>query len=228
MKMTWKFLLPMFAALAVSACSSGAPKYSALPAASATPASLANSAAALPAGSSTSDAIAPQDLIEINVFKVPDLSKEVRVDDGGNITLPLIGTVRAAGMSASELEQSIASLLEKDYMHNPQVNVFVKESTSNKVTVSGAVNKPGVYQLSTDTTVTQAIAMAEGVNRLAIKDTVTVFRNGRPFTVQLEAINKGLQPDPLIRAGDKIQVYTSETKEAMDNVRGFVAPFTIF
>ena len=159
---------------------------------------------------------------------MPDLSKEVRVDDGGNITLPLIGTVRAAGMSASELEQSIASLLEKDYMHNPQVNVFVKESTSNKVTVSGAVNKPGVYQLSTDTTVTQAIAMAEGVNRLAIKDTVTVFRNGRPFTVQLEAINKGLQPDPLIRAGDKIQVYTSETKETMDNVRGLISPLTIF
>jgi polysaccharide export outer membrane protein len=229
MKMTWKFLLPVLAALALTACASSAPNYSKLPASAASPVSLASlPSAPVSANRSSNDAIAAQDLLEIDVFKVPDLSKEVRVDDAGNISLALIGTVHAAGMSASELEQTIASTLEKDYMHNPQVNVFVKESTSNKITVSGSVNKPGVYQLAGDTTVTQAIAMAEGLNRLAIKDNITVFRNGRPFTVQLEAINKGLQADPIVMAGDKIQVHTSDTKETMDNLRGFVAPFSIF
>ena len=228
MKKTWNSVLSLFAALALAACSSGAPNYTALPGSTGGSASSSLPAAPTLSGRSSNDAIAPQDLLEIEVFKVPDLSKEVRVDDSGNITLPLIGNVRAAGLSASELERAIASSLERDYMHNPQVNVFVKESTRNNVTVSGAVNKPGVYQLAGDTTLTQAVAMAEGLSRLAVKDNVTVFRNNKPYSVHFEAISKGLEPDPMVVAGDKIQVHTSETKETLDNVRGIVAPLAIF
>jgi polysaccharide export outer membrane protein len=220
MKMTWKFLLALLTAMTLTACSSGAPQYSELPASTAS--------ASLPTGTSGSDRIAPQDLLEIDVFKVPDLTKEVRVDDNGNITLALIGTVHAEGLSASQLEKQIATRLEKDYMHNPQVNVLVKEATGSKVTVSGSVRKPGIYPLAGDTTVTQAIALAEGLDRLAVKDNVTLFRNGKPYTVQLDAISKGMQPDPVVMAGDKIQVHTSGVKEGMDNIRGFVAPFTFF
>ena len=229
MKLIWKLCLLMLAALALSACSSNnAPRYTALPSSSAPSMNAAAMAAALPEGKSGSDLIAPQDLLEINVFKVPDLSKEVRVDDSGNISLALIGSVHAAGLSASQLEQQIAGRLEKDYMHNPQVNVLVKEATHNKITVGGAVNKPGVFPLAGDTTVTQAIAMAEGLNKLAVKNNVTVFRNGQPFTVELESVSKGLQPDPMVSAGDKIYVPTSGTKETIDNMRGNIAPFTLF
>lgn len=224
MKITWKFFLTLLAAAALTACSSGsAPTYSELPGST-----LAASSGSLPTGTSGSDRIAPQDLLEIDVFKVPDLSKEVRVDDNGNITLALIGTVRAKGLTASQLERQIASRLEKDYMHNPQVNVLVKESTGSTVTVSGSVRKPGVYPLAGDTTVTQAIALAEGLDRLAVKDNITLFRNGKPYTVRLDDISKGRIPDPMVMAGDKIQVHTSGVKEGMDNVRGFVAPFTFF
>ena len=223
MKMTWKLLLPVLTALSMTACSNNVPQHSALPGSTTSVAS-----ASLPTGTSGSDRIAPQDLLEIDVFKVPDLSKEVRVDDNGNISLALIGTVHAQGMSASQLEKQIATRLEKDYMHNPQVNVLVKESTGSKITVSGAVNKPGVYALAGDTTLTQAIAQAEGLSRLAIKDNVTVFRNNKPYTVRLEDVNMGRVADPVVIAGDKIQVHTSATKEAVQDyggVGGLLSPF---
>lgn len=230
LKSLWKFALPIVAALVVSACSTAgsAPRYAALPPATTLAGTPLPTTSSLPSAPTGSDLIAPQDLVAVTVFKVPDLSKEVRVDDSGNITLALIGSVKAAGLTASQLEQQIAARLEKDYMNNPQVNVLVKESTRNKVTVGGAVNKPGVFTLAGDTTVTQAIAMAEGLNKLAVKDNITLFRNGKPYSVQLDAISKGLQPDPLLLAGDKIQVHTSGTKETIDNMRGVIAPFTIF
>ncbi|WMP17917.1 polysaccharide biosynthesis/export family protein [Thiothrix lacustris] len=226
MKVTWKLVFPFLAAMILSACSNNIPMHEALPGSTASIAS-----ASLPTGTSGSDRIAPQDLLEIDVFKVPDLSKEVRVDDNGNITLALIGTVHAQGMSASQLEQQIATRLEKDYMHNPQVNVLVKESTASKITVSGAVNKPGVYPLAGDTTLTQAIALAEGLSHLAVKDNVTVFRNGKPYTVLLSEVEMGKIADPVVIAGDKIQVHTSAAKEAVQDyggVGGLLSPFTLF
>ncbi len=81
MKVTWKLMFPFLAAMILSACSNNIPQHSALPGSTASVAS-----ASLPTGTSGSDRIAPQDLLEIDVFKVPDLSKEVRVDDNGNIT----------------------------------------------------------------------------------------------------------------------------------------------
>ncbi|MBU0656678.1 MAG: polysaccharide export protein [Gammaproteobacteria bacterium] len=225
MKNAWKLLLALMFSATLAACSSGAaPQYETLT--SSTAVSAVKPMA--PVGKSASDAIAPQDLLDIEVFKVPDLSKEVRVDENGNITLPLIGTVRASGLSPSKLESVIASRLEKDFMNNPQVNVLVKESNSNNITVGGAVNTPGVYPLTGDVTVTQAIAMAQGLSRLAIKDNVTLTRNGRPFSVPLESITKGQMEDPLVLAGDRIFVHTSGTKEAIQDyggIGGLLSPF---
>lgn len=226
MKNAWKLLLALTFSATLAACSSGAaPQYETLSSSTAVSASVKPMA---PIGRSASDAIAPQDLLEIDVFKVPDLSKEVRVDEGGNITLALIGTVRAAGLSPAKLENVIASRLEKDYMNNPQVNVLVKESNSNNITVGGAVNTPGIYPLTGDVTVTQAIAMAQGLSRLAVKDRVTLTRNGKPFTVPLQAISQGKMEDPLVLAGDKIFVHTSGTKEALQDfggLGGILSPF---
>lgn len=226
MKNAWKLLLTLTFSASMAACSGGAaPQYETLTSRTAvTPVKAISS----PVGRSASDAIASQDLLDIQVFKVPDLSKEVRVDEGGNITLPLIGTVRAVGLSPAELENVIASRLEKDFMNNPQVSALVKESNSNNITVGGAVNTPGIYPLTGDVTVTQAIAMAQGLSRLAIKDKVTLTRNSKPFTVPLEAINQGKMEDPLVLAGDKIFVHTSGTKEALQDyggLGGILSPF---
>lgn len=232
MKSMWKLVSAALLAVVLSGCSvvDNTPKHAALPTSTANTYVTAPSGglAALPTGTSGSDRIAPQDLLEIEVFKVPDLSKEMRVDDSGNITMALIGTVKAAGLTASQLEKQIATRLAKDFMHNPQVSVLVRESMGGRVTVSGAVRRPGIYPITSGTTLTQAVAQAEGLDRLAARDTVTVFRDGQAYSVQYEAVTKGQQPDPLVMAGDKIQVHTSAVKEGADSVRGFIAPFTFF
>src|SRR5262245_59649431 len=82
--------------------------------------------------------IGPQDKLAIDVFHVPDLSRMVSVDTGGNIFLPLIGQVPASGRTADQLSQAIASELDKKYLKDAIVTVAVTESSSQKVTVDGA------------------------------------------------------------------------------------------
>ena len=83
------------------------------------------------------------DLLEIKVLSAEEMNRSVRVDSRGNINLPLIGLVPAAGLTGYELEKSIAEKLAVDYMQNPQVSVFIKEFTSQRVTVQGVVKKAG-------------------------------------------------------------------------------------
>ncbi|MDD5393809.1 MAG: polysaccharide export protein [Thiothrix sp.] len=229
MKMTRlsKVLLGCAAVTTLSACSSAPSHYDG---AHMTPVNVPMDTTSL--GKSTSDRIAPHDLLEIDVFKVPDLSKDVRVDNDGNITLPLIGSVHAEGLSASKLEQVIAQRLAKDYMNNPQVNVFVKESTHNKVTVAGSVQQSGVFPVTGEVTLLQAISMAGGVDKLADHGNVYLFRkNGnvvQRYRVNLDAISRGLAPDPTLMPDDRVVVLDSHGKVMMDNLRGLIAPISVF
>jgi protein involved in polysaccharide export with SLBB domain len=88
-----------------------------------------------------------QDLLEIKVFDVDELNQTVRVADDGSITMPLLGRLVVAGKTKTELQDLIARLLEERYVRNPQVTVFVKEYESKKVAVTGAVKKPGSYEM---------------------------------------------------------------------------------
>jgi polysaccharide export outer membrane protein len=163
--------------------------------------------------------VGPQDLIEISVFQVPDLSRTVRVNSAGQISLPLIGTVQAGGLTIQELEASIGKLLEAKYLQNPQVTAFVKEYTSQRVTVEGAVKKPGIYPLSGRTSLLQAIAMAEGLDQLANLQGVVVFRQvgGKRMAAvfDLEAVRNGHAEDPLIYGDDVVVVEQSGSKTAL-------------
>ena len=90
--------------------------------------------------------IGPLDVLKISVFQEPDLSlEEAPVDAGGNIVFPLIGQVRAAGKTSIQLGEDIAERLEARYLVDPQVNVIVSRSASQKITVEGAVKSPGVF-----------------------------------------------------------------------------------
>jgi polysaccharide export outer membrane protein len=110
--------------------------------------------------------IAPLDKIDINVFQVKDLTVEdVQVDSSGRILLPLIGTVMASGRTATELADDIANQLRGRFLQSPQVSVRVREAANQKVTVDGAVVQPGVYQITTSTTLIQAVAMAQGAGQ---------------------------------------------------------------
>jgi len=107
--------------------------------------------------------IGTEDLLDISVFEAPELNRTVRVSASGEISLPLIGALQAAGLTASDLEAVLREHLKQTYMKDPHVSVFVREMQSHAVSVFGAVEKPGVYQIRDSKTVVEVLSMAEGL-----------------------------------------------------------------
>jgi len=118
--------------------------------------------------------VGPKDLLEISVFGADDLSKTVRVSEDGKITLPLLGEIPVDGLTKSEVEQKIARLLGEKYVQNPQVTVFIREYQSKLVSVLGAVEKPGPYQLLGRQTLMQIISEAGGLTRDAGNEIIVI------------------------------------------------------
>jgi polysaccharide export outer membrane protein len=107
--------------------------------------------------------IGPEDLLEISVFEEEKLNKTVRVSSQGNISLPLLGILRVKGLTVNELEREIRDLLAEKYLQNPNVTVFIKEYRSQRISVMGAVEKPGVFDVTGQKTVLDMLAMAGGL-----------------------------------------------------------------
>ena len=107
--------------------------------------------------------IGPEDVLNINVFEAQELNREVRVSAGGEISLPLLGSVRAAGLTPRELEFVLQELLHRTYMKDPHVSVFVREMQSHPVSVMGAVRRPGVFQIRGSKTLLEVLSLAEGL-----------------------------------------------------------------
>jgi len=161
--------------------------------------------------------IGPGDLLKIKVFQVDDLEREVRVDNAGRISLPLIGTVQATGASLHELQALVTERYRERYLYDPQVSILIEEFTSQRVTVGGAVIEPGVYPMTTShLTLQEAIATAKGVSTVASRRNIVVFRtaNGQRLLARFDlvAIEKGESPDPDIYSGDIVVVYRSDAR----------------
>jgi polysaccharide export outer membrane protein len=174
--------------------------------------------------------IGPEDVLDVNVFQVADLSKTIKVDSGGKILLPLVGQMTAAGRTTGELSKDIADALEKNYMKDPRVVVSVKEASSQKVTVDGAVQQPGIYALQGPTTLMQAVALAHGVDsKLANIKKVAVIRtvdNRKTAAIfNLAEIREGKATDPQVYGQDVIIVDTSSGKSFL---RDFSQTFPLF
>jgi polysaccharide export outer membrane protein len=120
--------------------------------------------------------IGPEDLLEISVLEAPDLNRTVRVSDDGAISLALLGSIQVAGMSTRELQADLQDRLRRTYMKDPQVGVFVQEMRSHPVSVFGAVEKPGVYQIRYAKPLIEILSMAQGLANDA-GDTVIVMRH---------------------------------------------------
>lgn len=134
--------------------------------------------AAAPADASAEDyRIGVGDLLDISVFEAPDLNRTVRVSADGELTLPLVGDVHAAGLSSRELESVLDELLRRSYMTDPHVSVFVREMESHAVSVLGAVQNPGVYQIRSAEPLIEVLSMSHGLADDA-GDTVIVMRHG--------------------------------------------------
>ena len=130
----------------------------------------------------------PGDLIEISVFEVEELSKlKLRIPLRGTITLPLIGQIPAAGRSAIELEEDIRARLQKKYMHDPQVSVFVLEHKSQRISVIGAVRRGGVYTITSPLRLADGLALAEGLSDDADHIVFLIRRVPVGTVVQIEA-----------------------------------------
>lgn len=175
--------------------------------------------------------IGPSDLLDIKVFQADELSREVRVDPQGNITLPLLGNIRAAGQTQSGLEKLLADMMQKNMLQNPQVTVFLKESTTQRVTVEGEVNKPGVYPIKGQATVLQSIAMAEGLSNLAAADKVVLFRNNgnqtKAYQIDLSNIRDGRARDPYVHNDDRIVVHRSDSRFWLRETAALLSPFSV-
>jgi len=136
---------------------------------------LVSTAQTVSAAESWQYRIGPEDLILITVFEVPELTRDVRVSANGEISMPLLGAVKASGLSPQELERVLQELLRRTYMKDPQVSVFVREMQSHPVSVFGAVRKPGVFQIRGARTLIEVLSLAEGLEEDA-GDTVIVMR----------------------------------------------------
>ncbi len=119
--------------------------------------------------------IGNDDVLAINVWKEPDVSKSVPVRSDGKISLPLVGEVQAAGRTPLKLEQEIAARL-KNYIAEPEVTVIVQQINSQKFNILGMVNKPGSYPISNSATVLDAIALAGGFRDFAKQKAIYVLR----------------------------------------------------
>jgi len=169
--------------------------------------------------------IGPKDMLDIDVSQVPELTKAFEVDTGGNLLLPLVGQLPAAGRTPAELSGDIATALKKKYMKDPQVVVSVKDAQGQKITVDGAVSQPGVYPLSGPTSLLQAVSLAKGANpQLANMHRVAIFRtvNGTRHSAiyDLTRIRSGEAPDPPVYGSDIVVVDTSGTKSFVQTFQG--------
>ncbi len=181
---------------------------------------------AVPVMGSTDYRVGPLDVLEVEVFGVPDLTKSVRVTVGGEITMPLVGTVPAAGKTVGELQTDIAARLAAGYLENPQVTVFVKEYKSQRVTVEGAVKEPGIISLTDRTSLLQIIAMSKGLDELANPSGIVIYRNidGKRYAAKFDIreIRAGRLVDPEVLGNDIVVVDFSGPRS---NLRDFL--FTV-
>jgi polysaccharide export outer membrane protein len=130
--------------------------------------------------------LGPEDVVDVFVWKEPDLSTTVTVRPDGKISLPLANELEVTGKTASQLQQEVTQRLQK-YIDQPVVNVMVKQINSLKISVLGEVKKPDVYRIRNRVTVLDAIAMAGGFTDLARPNKVVVLRNavGGPVRIRI-------------------------------------------
>jgi polysaccharide export outer membrane protein len=182
--------------------------------------------------------IAPNDLMDVEVLDADNLRRTVRVNAAGAISLPLIGRVTLAGLTSQEAEERIAALYAEKYLQNPQVSIFIKEFTTERITIEGAVQRPGIFPLTGQMTLLRALAVAGGFGSIANTSQVMVYRvNDRKvresFVYDVEKIRAGQAEDPAIKGDDLVVVQRDSTRAMLKDsllrdVIDSINPFSVF
>lgn len=153
------------------------------------------------------------DMVQISVFNEPELAVSVRVRKDGTLQCPLIGQIRISGLTQQAAARAVEAAYQKDYLVNPEVNLFVSQFSVQRVTVLGQVMRPGSHDLPAEKqlSILQVLGMAGGPTRIANLKKVTVKRNinGRPETIRVD-VQKMVSGDSsqvfLVREDDVITV----------------------
>jgi len=167
--------------------------------------------AVAPAAAGASFVIGPEDVLAVDVWKEPEITRQVPVRPDGKISLPLLGDVQASGLTASELGTEITERLKK-YISNPQVTVIVTNVNSQRIYVIGEVNHGGPFPLLPNMTVIQALASAGGFTQFANLKNIYVKRNegGKevryPFNYKDVIKGRRTDQDIVLKPGDTIFV----------------------
>lgn len=161
--------------------------------------------------------IGPYDELKVEVFGVPELSTDAQVNLQGLLNLPLLGPVKVNGMTPEEAEAEIKQQLGSRFLRDPRVTVYVKNSASLNVTVSGAVGSQGVHPIKGRTTLTRILAQAGGVSQVGKKAEVVLYRDDglagagskgqlQAYVIDYQSILDGKLRDPLVVGDDLIYV----------------------
>ena len=182
--------------------------------------------------------VGPNDLLDVEVLDLENSKRTVRVNAAGAITLPLIGAVLVAGLTAQQIEAHLASKYSEKYLQNPQVSVFIKEFTTERITIDGAVIKPGIYPLTGQITLLRALALAGGFGPIAESSEVMLFRvnergERQVATFDVDKIRSGKSDDPVIKGDDLIVVQRDANRRLLKDslfrdILDSVNPFSIF
>ncbi len=155
--------------------------------------------------------LGPEDVIEISVWKEPDLTKQLAVRPDGKISYPLIGEVQAAGKTVKQLREDISKRLEK-YVTDAQVTVILLKTQYYKIYVMGKVNKPGEFLVGRPATVMQALAMAGGLTPFASPTRIVIIRKTgnteQTLPFDYKAVSRGefLEQNITLLPGDVVVV----------------------
>ena len=176
--------------------------------------------------------VRPGDKLNITVFQFPDLSGEYLVDVAGNVDMPLIGTVEAAGSSPADLRRRLEALYRESYLTDPTINVAVTQTTTPAITVEGSVRDPGVFEIDRELTLLQAVAMANGLDTYANPKKVVIFRqiDGRRAAAafDLSAIRDGEMEDPQVFGNDIVVVDGSGLPGSIRDLIQFIPLIALF
>lgn len=176
--------------------------------------------------------IAPLDTLTVKVFKMPDLSGDYEVDLTGQISMPLIGEVKAIDLTTGQLDDRLTSLLGAKYLQHPDVSVGLKASTRRSVTVDGAVKQSGSFPINSNVTLMQAIALAGGTSEDANAHRVAIFRSiggqRQAAAFDLAQIRRGQSPDPSVYPGDIVVVDGSSIKALQKRILSNLQILSIF
>lgn len=157
--------------------------------------------------------IGPENVLTIDVYYGRDknLNRKARVSSKGYITFPLLGEVEVNGLTIAELESELTELLEKDYLINPQVSVFIEEYST--VSILGQVKEPGSFEIKGRLSVIELISLAGGFTKIAATNDVRIMRvspDGSRTTIKVKAndiINKGREDEDVqLNPGDIVMV----------------------